>query len=372
MSKRKADAQLSSNGKGKGDADAVAVEYVPKVIMLTGGAGFIGSNVMLHIVKKYPQYRMVCYDKLDYCATTNNFKEIADHPNFKFVKGDITTVDMVNHVIESEGVDTIMHFAAQTHVDNSFGNSFLFTHANVMGTHVLLEAAKKFQSQVRRFIHVSTDEVYGESPLDKDAVAFDEMSALSPTNPYAATKAAAEFMVKSYRKSFGLPTIITRGNNVYGPRQYPEKLIPKFITLLSQNKPVPVHGTGNNRRSFLHVDDVATAFDLVLHRGQLGNIYNIGTEYEISNLEVTKTLIDAMGMAKREKELITFVEDRKFNDVRYHISVDKLAQLGWSPQVEFLEGLKRTIAWYKANPNQYGDVSGALVAHPRVGLGAQH
>jgi UDP-glucose 4,6-dehydratase len=364
---------MSSNGTtNKRKASAIAAEeeadYVPKSILLTGGAGFIGSNVMLHLVKKYADYKMVCFDKLDYCATVNNFSEIKDNKNFKFIKGDITVPDLVNHVFESEKIDTVMHFAAQTHVDNSFGNSFTFTHANVYGTHVLLEAAKKFKHQLRRFIHVSTDEVYGESDTSDDATAFDEHSALSPTNPYAATKAAAEFMVKAYRTSFQLPTIITRGNNVYGPRQYPEKLIPKFITLLSQGRQVPLHGNGANRRSFLHVTDVADAFDLVLHKGKLGEIYNIGTSYEISNLEVTQSLIKMMGMEAKEKELITFVEDRKFNDVRYHISVQKLLDLGWLPKVKFDDGVLDTIKWYKENPNHYSNVQGALVAHPRVGM----
>jgi len=207
-------------------------DYSPQIVLVTGGAGFIGSNVLVHLVKKYPHAKFVCLDKLDYCSSLRNLKDVWSCSNFQFVKGDIASADLVNYVMHSYKVDTVLHFAAQTHVDNSFGNSFHFTQTNVLGTHVLLESAKIFKDQLKRFIHVSTDEVDGESSVQQDATPFDEKSALNPTNPYAATKAAAELLVKSYAQSFGLPIIITRGNNVYGPGQYPEKLIPKFINLL--------------------------------------------------------------------------------------------------------------------------------------------
>lgn len=300
----------------------------------------------------------------------NNLTDIMDKPNFKFVKGDICSVDLVNYVIKSEHVDTIMHFAAQSHVDNSFGNSFAFTQANIMGTHVLLESSKLFKDQIRRFIHVSTDEVYGESTLDSNDVAFDEQSALNPSNPYAATKAAAEFLAKSYHLAHKVPVIITRGNNVFGPRQYPEKLIPKFISLLERGRPCTIHGDGRHRRSYIYVSDVARAFDTVLKFGQIGHIYNIGTEFEISTLHVARSLLKEFGFDKEEDKWILFVEDRNFNDVRYNINRSKLHELNWKPMVSFEDGLKKTIQWYKENPDHFGNITTALVPHPRAGSGA--
>jgi len=346
------------------------VDYEPKSILLTGGAGFIGSHLLVHLVSKYPATRVTCLDKLDYCASMANFSGIVKEKNFKFVKGDIVCADLVNHIIRTEVIDTIIHMAAQTHVDNSFGNSLAFTESNVLGTHVLLEATKLFISQVRRFIHVSTDEVYGQSSLHNDANSFDESSALNPTNPYAASKVAAEFLVKAYRHSFNLPTIITRGNNVYGPHQYPEKLIPKFINQIERGQPCTIHGNGLHRRSFLFVDDVVRAFDIVLRRASIGHIYNIGTDFEISNIEVAHLLLSEYGLGTEWEKHICYVEDRSFNDVRYHISVSKLHALGWKPKTPFIEGLKQTISWYKEHNalHHWGlQVEEALLPHPRAG-----
>jgi len=213
--------------------------------------------------------------------------------------------------------------------------------------------------------------VYGESTTALDDTSFDEKSAMNPSNPYAATKAAAELLARSYRQSFGLPIIITRGNNVYGPRQYPEKLIPKFINLLSQGRPCTIHGDGSHRRSFVHVDDTACAFDIVIHKGEIGHIYNIGTDFEISNLEVAERLLECFGLCDRKHELITFVEDRAWNDVRYHISTQKLAALGWAPVVNFDDGLRSTIAWYHKNPDHWSNIASALVPHPRAGVSGE-
>jgi dTDP-glucose 4,6-dehydratase len=326
-----------------------------------------GSNVMIHLANKYPDVKIVCYDKLDYCSSPNNFAELKDRENFQFVHGDITSPDLVRHIIQREKIDTILNFAAQTHVDNSFGNSYQFTHTNVYGTHVLLESAKAFQDQIRLFVHVSTDEVYGESSHESGAT-FDEKSALNPTNPYAATKAAAEFIVKAYHISFGLPTIITRGNNVFGPRQYPEKLIPKFISLLERKKHLCVHGDGSNKRSFIYVDDVARAFDVIIRKGKVGNIYNIGTEREQTVLDVTHALLKQYDRYDKRDELIDHVGDRPFNDARYFIDLSKLATLGWEPKVSFDEGVKMTIKWYREHPDHWEDVESALVAHPRKGM----
>jgi UDP-glucose 4,6-dehydratase len=344
---------------GKGD-------YQPKSILLTGGAGFIGSHVLCLLAKKYPKVHIVCYDKLDYCSTTNNFKELNDLDNFDFVKGDICTADLISHVLKQFKIDTIMHFAAQTHVDNSFGNSIAFTQANVIGTHTLLEAAKAHKDQIRRFIHVSTDEVYGESSHDaQDKDRKTEDDALDPTNPYAATKVSAEYLVKSYRKSFGLPTIITRGNNVYGPKQFPEKLIPKFINLLRLGRKVCLHGDGSNQRSFLYVGDVANAFDIILHKGKVGEIYNIGTDYELSNLQVAQILIKLAGHDKAEDHM-EFVRDRAFNDCRYHIDTSSLESLGWKREIDFEEGLRLTREWYLGHDQWWGNIENALKAHPTV------
>jgi len=338
--------------------------YEPKNIFVTGGAGFIASHVAILLCKKYPQYNIVVYDKLDYCSCLENLNEIKDLPNFKFVKGDISSADLVSYVFTENKIDTVMHFAAQTHVDNSFGNSFAFTQANIYGTHVLLETAKNCKT-LRRFIHVSTDEVYGEGETF-DAMPMDEEHILEPTNPYAATKAGAEFLVKSYHRSFKLPCIITRGNNVYGPHQFPEKLIPKFTNQLIRGKAVTIHGDGSNTRNFLYVEDVARAFDVILHKGDNGKIYNIGGNNECPNIDVAKALIKILGKEDEMDNLISFVPDRKFNDLRYTINSSKLHELGWTEQMGWEEGLKKTVEWYKKYTSRYGDIDHALVAHPRI------
>jgi UDP-glucose 4,6-dehydratase len=341
-----------------------AGDFEPKNIMITGGAGFIGSHVVILLCKKYPQYNVVNFDRLDYCSCIENLDELKSLPNYKFIKGNICSSDLVNYVLEAEKIDTIMHFAAQTHVDNSFGNSFQFTQNNIMGTHVLLESAKAHD--IKRFIHVSTDEVYGEQTLDQEAMSEEQV--LEPTNPYAATKAGAEFLAKSYHRSFGMPIIITRGNNVYGPHQYPEKLIPKFINQLMRGRNVTLHGNGENKRNFLFVEDVARAFEIILFKGKVGVIYNVGGSNEQPNIEVARRLIKLAGHKGEPKERMTFVEDRVFNDLRYHINSDRLFALGWREQVSWEEGLNKTFEWYTRNSARFGDIDAALVAHPRAGI----
>jgi len=343
---------------------AAAETYVPKHILLTGGAGFIGSHVVIRLVKNYPQYHIFNMDMDSYCSCHENVTaEIGDAPNYTFIKGDITQPDLVNYIMSTHDIDTVMHFAAQTHVDNSFGNSFQFTHHNILGTHVLLESAKNHG--VRRFIHVSTDEVYGEGEAHEAEMM--EEHVLEPTNPYAATKAGAEFLVKAYHRSFKLPTIITRGNNVYGPHQFPEKLVPKFTNQLLRGRPVTLHGDGSNTRNFLYVEDVAEAFDVLLHKASVGEIYNIGGNNELPNLAVAKEIIRALGMQDREASLLTFVEDRHFNDLRYTIDSSKLQKLGWVERTTWAEGLRKTVDWYKMHTSRFGDIESALVAHPRQG-----
>lgn len=336
--------------------------YTPKNILITGAAGFIASHVANRLIRSYPDYKIVVLDKLDYCSNLKNLRPSQSSPNFKFVKGDIASADLVNYLLITESIDTIMHFAAQTHVDNSFGNSFEFTKNNIYGTHVLLEACK-VTGQIRRFIHVSTDEVYGET--DEDAVVGNhEASQLLPTNPYSATKAGAEMLVMAYGRSYGLPVITTRGNNVYGPNQFPEKLIPKFILLAMRGKPLPIHGDGSNVRSYLYCEDVAEAFEVILHKGEVGHVYNIGTKKERRVIDVATDVCKLF--SKDPDASIKFVENRPFNDQRYFLDDEKLKILGWSERTTWEEGLKKTMEWYTSNPDWWGDVSGALLPHPRM------
>ncbi|KAG8501675.1 hypothetical protein CXB51_004648 [Gossypium anomalum] len=320
----------------------MANKYTPKNILITGAAGFIASHVCNRLIRNYPDYKIVVLDKLDYCSSLKNLDPSRSSPNFKFIKGDIASADLVHFILQTEFIDTIMHFAAQTHVDNSFGNSFEFTKNNIYGTHVLLEACK-VTGQIKRFIHVSTDEVYGET--DEDAVVGNhEASQLLPTNPYSATKAGAEMLVMAYGRSYGLPVITTRGNNVYGTNQFPEKLIPKFILLAMNGKILPIHGDGSNVRSYLYCEDVAEAFEVILHRGEVGHVlFNLDPESQIK-----------------------FVENRPFNDQRYFLDDQKLKSLGWYERTTWEEGLKKTMEWYVGNPDWWGDVSGALLPHPRM------
>ncbi|KAJ3073486.1 hypothetical protein HDU98_001414 [Podochytrium sp. JEL0797] len=362
-------------------------------ILLTGGAGFIGSHVVAKIVLEHPNCRVYTMDKLDYCSSSSNLRMLEGCTNHHFIKGDITSADFVNYIIAEHKIDTIMHFAAQSHVDNSFGDSFEFTRNNIFGTHVLLEAAR--QNSIKRFIHVSTDEVYGEVEKGK----CDEATILAPTNPYAATKAAAESLVMAYFKSFDLPVIITRSNNIYGPHQYPEKIIPKFICSLLNGKKCYIHGDGSNSRHYLYADDVAAAMILVLKKGIPGETYNIGSDVELSNLQLLRYMLLQIelegitppdGVAKSaesgvvplsalgdltklgskldgEGRFFDFVEDRPFNDKRYAIDSTKMHALGWKPEVSFEEGIRMTIDWYRKNWDSWWQedvVATSLVPHP--------
>lgn len=340
----------------------MATAYTPKNILITGAAGFIASHVCNRLIRNYPDYKIVVLDKLDYCSNLKNLLPSRSSSKFKFIKGDIASADLVNFILLTESIDTIMHFAAQTHVDNSFGNSFEFTKNNIYGTHVLLEACK-VTGQIRRFIHVSTDEVYGET--DEDAVVGNhEASQLLPTNPYSATKAGAEMLVMAYGRSYGLPVITTRGNNVYGPNQFPEKLIPKFILLAMKGQPLPIHGDGSNVRSYLYCEDVAEAFEVILHKGEVGHVYNIGTKKERRVIDVAKEICKLFKMDPDTH--IKFVENRPFNDQRYFLDDQRLKNLGWFERTTWEEGLRKTMEWYVSNPDWWGDVSGALLPHPRM------
>ncbi|PXF39706.1 hypothetical protein BWQ96_10595 [Gracilariopsis chorda] len=336
--------------------------YTPKSILLTGGAGFIGSHVVELLVNRYPHYHVVVLDKLDYCAAEQNISPLFDRPNLRWCRGDIRSRCLVDYLLRSENIDTIMHFAASTHVDNSFHSSISFTSNNVVGTHVLLESAREY-GRIKRFIHVSTDEVYGgETDFER------EDSVMAPTNPYACTKAAAELICRGYAKSFSMPIIITRGNNVYGPRQYPDKLVAKSCVLLSQKSPAYIHGNGDHCRNYVYVTDMAEAFDVIMHRGNVGGVYNVGSDEEKTNLQVVRDCVRASGLQdpSNPNAYITFVKDREVNDHHYRIDSSKLKKLGWTQKVSWEQGIRNTVAWYldECNLERWPDYKRGLVAHP--------
>eukprot|EP00121_Abeoforma_whisleri_P007902 Awhi_evm2s7230 len=334
--------------------------YTPKVVLMTGGAGFIGSAVARHFIAKYSQITVVVIDKLDYCASAKNVDVCRSSPNFHFVEGCITNYALVFATLQAYKVDSIVNFAAQSHVDLSFKNSLIFTQTNVYGTHVLLEASRKHG--IQRFVHVSTDEVYGDVALDSAT----ETRSLDPTNPYAFSKAAAELVVKSYIKNFDFPVIITRGNNVYGPCQFPEKVIPKFILRLLNGQKCCLHGEGTASRTYVFVEDVASGFDRVLHYGINHEIYNIGSIEEITMKELAVKLIHLIkGADVNPDDWIEYVEDRIINDQRYSITLEKLSDLGWTSKNDFDIGLSKTIEWYRSMPkNWWPAYEYALAAHP--------
>ena len=295
-----------------------------------------------------------------------HLSELSHLLNFKFIMGDIQSADLVSYILRNENIDTIMHFAAQTHVDNSFGNSFAFTENNILGTHVLLESCKTLGT-IKRFLHVSTDEVYGESSYELNASNTEHASLLEPTNPYSATKAGAEMLVMAYGRSYDLPYVITRGNNVYGPHQFPEKAIPKFIMLAKRGLQIPLHGDGMATRSYMHVADAANAFDSILHHGEDRGVYNIGAQEERTVRSVAEDICKELKL--NADNVVTYVKDRQFNDRRYFIDCSKLLSLGWKQEKSWEDGLRETIAWYEKNgENDYwGNLSSALVAHPTGG-----
>ena len=316
------------------------------ILFVTGGAGFIGSNFINELFQVYHNIKVINFDALYYCGNEKNIKEeIRNNPNYKFIHGNLQSYDLLKYIFESNKITHVLHFAAQSHVQNSFTNAIQYTKDNILGTHNLLEVARLYCPNLQKFIHVSTDEVYGESMLEADEKHKTEQSVLCPTNPYAASKAGAELIAQSYNHSFKMPIIITRGNNVYGPNQYPEKLIPRFIQQLKNNQPVTVQGDGSCVRAFLHAYDTASAFIKILEKGTVGEIYNIGCDegMEYSVLEVAKILIKKIKQTDNYNEWITFIEDRPFNDKRYYISNQKLKDLGWNIKINFEKGLEELL-----------------------------
>jgi dTDP-glucose 4,6-dehydratase len=310
-------------------------------ILVTGGCGFIGSNFIRHVLQTEPDVSVVNFDVLTYAGNLANLADLAGHPRYRFIRGDVTDRQAVRDAI-GQGVQAILHFAAESHVDRSILDSGPFVRTNVLGTQVLLDAAREFR--VERYLQISTDEVYGSlGPTG----AFTESTPLAPNSPYAASKAAADLLVRSYAHTFGLPAIITRCSNNYGPYQFPEKLIPLFITNLMNDQPVPVYGDGLNVRDWIHVRDHCAAVAAVWRKGRPCEVYNIGGRCEKTNLDLTHTLLDLLG---KPRSLIRYVPDRPGHDRRYAIDCSRIeSELGWRPAVSFEQGLRETIAWYQAN-----------------------
>lgn len=315
-------------------------------VLITGGLGFIGSNFTNQLAELYPRSKIIVLDINDYCASEDNIHKT---DNIEIVIGDIKDADLVKYLLEHHKIDTIVHFAAQSHVDNSFKNSISFTMNNILGTHVMLECARVY-GQIKLFLHMSTDEVYGE--VDETGIST-EKSLLNPTNPYAASKAGAEFIVRSYHTSYKLPIIIVRANNVYGRHQYPEKVIPKFICQILNGKKITIQGTGKTRRNFIHVDDICSAIRMIMLRGIIGEIYNIGTDNEYSVTDVAETICKIAGINLLDR--IEYIPDRLFNDFRYCLTNDKVIALGWQPKVRSFEDEIRILyKWYSQNKSRYG------------------
>lgn len=312
-----------------------------KNIMVTGGAGFIGSNFVTYLLKKYSDYRVLVFDKLTYAGNLDNLLEVSDDPRYQFVRGDICDADAVNAAVEQHSIDTIVNFAAETHVDRSIMDPDAFIRTDVYGTYVLLEAARNFG--LERYHQISTDEVYGHIPEGHSSL---ESDPVAPRSPYAASKASGDLMVHAYFVTYGLPVTISRGSNNIGPYQYPEKVVPLFTTNALEYQPLPVYGDGRQKREYQYVLDHCEAVDLVLHEGKLGEVYNIGTGDTMENLRMVEILLDELD---RPHSLIRHVRDRPGHDRRYSLNIDKIRALGWHPRHSPEEAIRKTAAWYRDN-----------------------
>lgn len=321
-------------------------------ILVTGGAGFIGSNFIFHLLRTYPSYRIICVDKLTYAGNLSTLTSVMTNPNFRFVKADICDRKAINQLFEEEKPDMIVNFAAESHVDRSINNPGIFSETNILGTDVLMDACLKYG--IKRYHQVSTDEVYGDLPLDRPDLLFTETTPLHPSSPYSSSKAAADLLVLSYFRTYGLPVTISRCSNNYGPYQYPEKLIPLMIVNALNNQQLPVYGNGQNVRDWLYVEDHCRAIDLVIHKGREGEVYNIGGHNEMANINIVKLICKELG---KSEDLITYVADRKGHDLRYAIDPTKIyTELGWLPETKFANGIKKTIQWYLDNHQWREDI----------------
>ena len=314
-------------------------------IIVTGGAGFIGSNFIFYMLKAHPDYRIVCIDKLTYAGNLSTLASVMDNPKFRFVKMDICDRDAVEGLFEEEHPDIVVNFAAESHVDRSIENPGIFLETNIMGTAVLMDVCRK--RGIKRFHQVSTDEVYGDLPLDRPDLFFTESTPINTSSPYSTSKASADLLVHAYYRTYGLPVSISRCSNNYGPYQFPEKLIPLMIANALNDKPLPVYGKGENVRDWLYVDDHCKAIDLIIHKGKVGGIYNVGGHNEMKNIDIVKLICEALD---KPESLITHVTDRKGHDMRYAIDPTKIhSELGWLPETKFADGIKKTIKWYLDN-----------------------
>jgi len=314
-------------------------------IIVTGGAGFIGANFVYLELVKHPEDRIVCLDKLTYAGNLETLEGVMENPQFRFVKADICDREAVFSLFEEENPDIVVNFAAESHVDRSIENPGIFLQTNILGTQVLMEACRKYG--IKRYHQVSTDEVYGDLPLDSPDLFFTEATPLKTSSPYSASKASADLLVNAYHRTFGLPTTISRCSNNYGPYQFPEKLIPLMIANALAEKSLPVYGEGLNVRDWLYVEDHCKAIDLIIRYGKVGEVYNIGGHNEMRNIDIVKIIIKALG---KSEDLIVHVADRKGHDMRYAINPAKIyAELGWLPETMFLDGIQKTIDWYLNN-----------------------
>ncbi|MBE6770972.1 MAG: dTDP-glucose 4,6-dehydratase [Ruminococcaceae bacterium] len=321
-------------------------------ILVTGGAGFIGCNFVYYMLERYKDYEIVCLDALTYAGNLKSLDAAMQNENFKFVKGSIADRELVNSLFDKERFDVVVNFAAESHVDRSIENPFIFLETNVMGTACLLDASKKYG--VKRYHQVSTDEVYGDLPLDRPDLFFTEDMNLITSSPYSASKASSDLLCLAFNRTYGLPVTISRCSNNYGPYQFPEKLIPLMIMKAQANENLPVYGQGLNVRDWLYVEDHCKAIDMIIHNGKIGEVYNVGGHNEKQNIEVVKTILSHLS---KPESLITYVKDRAGHDLRYAIDPTKIStELGWEPETEFNIGMKKTIDWYLENSQWLDDI----------------
>ncbi len=321
-------------------------------ILVTGGAGFIGSNFIFYMRRKHPDDTLVCLDKLTYAGNLETLASVMDQPDFRFIRADIADREAVYRIFKAEKPDVVVNFAAESHVDRSIENPAVFLETNVMGTQVLLDACRKYG--IQRYHQVSTDEVYGDLPLDRPDLFFTEQTPLHTSSPYSASKASADLLCNAYQRTYGLPITISRCSNNYGPYQFPEKLIPLMIANALADKPLPVYGEGLNVRDWLYVEDHCAAIDLILEKGKVGQVYNIGGHNEMKNIDIVKRILGLLG---KPESLITYVTDRKGHDMRYAIDPAYIHQkLGWLPETRFEDGIQKTVRWYLDNRSWWENI----------------
>ena len=321
-------------------------------ILVTGGAGFIGGNFVHYMLKKHPEDEIVCLDKLTYAGNMSTLEDVVENPKFKFVKGDIADKEFVGALFDDNAFDAVVNFAAESHVDRSIEDPQIFLITNIIGTQVLMDACRSHGNI--RYHQVSTDEVYGDLPLDRPDLMFTEETPIHTSSPYSASKAGADLLVLAYFRTYGLPITISRCSNNYGPYHFPEKLIPLMITRALANQSLPVYGDGKNVRDWLYVEDHCKAIDIILRKGKIGEVYNVGGHNEMANLDIVKLILKKLG---KPESLITYVQDRKGHDRRYAIDPTKIGkELGWAPETMFAEGIEKTVDWYLANRKWWQDI----------------